>query len=95
MKAAAGQASEVFPTRTIQAKDATLDNTDPGITKQPSKSPKMNEERNEVSVQVQASNNPYDQPFTIEAALSLAIPDNDLRFSLQGYNLYHESTTSK
>ena len=39
--------------------------------------------------------NPYEQPFTIKAALSLQIPDKELQYHLQGFNLNQDSRTSK
>ena len=39
--------------------------------------------------------NPYEQPFTIKAALSLQIPDKELQFHLIGYNIFQETRASK
>ena len=39
--------------------------------------------------------NPYEQPFTLEAALSLSLEDHLLPFHLTGYDLFLEAVTSK
>ena len=61
-------------------------------TKQPSK-PK--EETNKKQPGVQQEANPYVQPFTLEAALSLSLDDQTVPWYLQGYDLFIEARTSK
>jgi len=61
-------------------------------TKQPSK-PK--EETNKKQPGVQQEANPYVQPFTLEAALSLSLEDQTVPWYLQGYDLFMETRTSK
>ena len=61
-------------------------------TKQQSK-PK--EERNKEQPGVQQVSNPYEQPFTLEAALSLSLEDQTVPWYLQGYDLFMETRTSK
>ena len=43
----------------------------------------------------QQVSNPYEQPFTLEAALSLSLEDQTVPWYLQGYDLFMETRTSK
>ena len=43
----------------------------------------------------QQVSNPYEQPFTLEAALSLSLDDQTVPWYLQGYDLFMETRTSK
>ena len=61
-------------------------------TKQQSK-PK--EERNKEQPGVQQEASRYEQPFTLEAALSLSLYDQTVPWYLQGYDLFMETRTSK
>ena len=53
------------------------------------------EEVNEEHQVQRQSVDPYSQPFTIEAALSLSLDDQFVPWYLQGYDLFMETRTSK
>ena len=53
------------------------------------------EEINKEKPGVQQVANPYEQPFTLEAALSLSLDDQTVPWYLQGYDLFMETRTSK
>ena len=56
--------------------------------------PPKNELDKELPVILQVVN-PYVQPFTIETAFSLQIPDQEVQYHLMGYNIFQETRTSK
>ena len=53
------------------------------------------EETHKEQPGVQQVSNPYEQPFTLEAALSLSLDDQTVPWYLQGYDLFMETRTSK
>ena len=57
--------------------------------------PKPKDERNKEQPGGQLEANPYVQPFTLEAALSLSLEDQTVPWYLQGYDLFMETRTSK
>ena len=57
--------------------------------------PKPKHERNKEQPGGQLEANPYVQPFTLEAALSLSLDDQTVPWYLQGYDLFIETRTSK
>ena len=53
------------------------------------------EETHKEQPGVQQEASPYEQPFTLEAALSLSLNDQTVPWYLQGYDLFMETRTSK
>ena len=62
-------------------------------TTKPPHTPKDELNKEQTGEQLQAS--PYEQPFTLEAALSLSLNDQTVPWYLQGYDLFMETRTSK
>ena len=62
-------------------------------TTKPPSQPK--EQTNKEQPWVQQEANPYEQPFTLDAALSLSLYDQTVPWYLQGYDLFMETRTSK
>ena len=70
----------------------------------PSSSNKLNEEpqlyppKQHIDIEqhvIHEVANLYGQPFTIETAFSLQIPDQEIQYHLMGYDIFHETRTSK